>query len=655
MGNGDLGVCITGPPESQDFWVTKNDFWWLRNGTASPLNFGMLRITAPALSGASYQVRQSLANATTTATFTGPTTTLTESSFVAATANVLVVTLSCVGDPVDIEIALLPTEYGKGMESKTSGNQHGISWVTRAATRGVEIPMQATVAWKIRGANAGKFTLKPGSPVTILLAMATRFDDQDTEARARKILESADLTALDTAHKGWWRDFYAKSFVEIPDPVIMQRYYLSQYLMGSASRNKNFPPSIIGPWATARSGWCGYWMNYNHAAPFYALYSSNHIEQADPQDAPILEFKPIGEKYATEILDKRGVLYPVGIGPLGINANDPSMNDARNDKRYEKGITTWGQRTNAAYNLVNMGQRWYTTYDPDYGRKIYPYMLGVVDFWEDYLTLEGDRYVINDDSVQEGTGDNKNPIAGLGLVRYALHLALDMSKELGTDQHRRAKWQDILDRLSDYPTRQHQGKPIFILTEQGPVRWQSNTCHIQHIYPAGQIGLASDPKLLAIARDTLASSPRWNDGNGSNSFFPMAARIGYDPAIIYTKLGQYPMGPNGFVTGNLHGIENCSTVPNTVNEMLMQSHEGIIRFFPVWPTDKDARFGTLRAHGAFLISAEMKQGVVRGVKIFSEKGRDCTVQNPWPGKSVKLAGREVFRATVSLSKRKPAK
>ena len=93
--------------------------------------------------------------------------------------------------------------------------------------------------------------------------------------------------------------------------------------------------------------------------------------------------------------------------------------------------------------------------------------------------------------------------------------------------------------------------------------------------------------------------------------------------------------PNGMIAGNPHGMEHQSIVPNAIQEMLMQSHEGVIRFFPCWPMDQDARFGTLRARGAFLVSAELKDGVVRGVKIVSEKGRDCTVLNPWPGKQSK--------------------
>jgi hypothetical protein len=40
--------------------------------------------------------------------------------------------------------------------------------------------------------------------------------------------------------------------------------------------------------------------------------------------------------------------------------------------------------------------------------------------------------------------------------------------------------------------------------------------------------------------------------------------------------------------------------------------------------------------GAFLVSAELSRGVVTGVKLVSEKGKTCTVQNPWPGKQVLL-------------------
>ena len=97
-------------------------------------------------------------------------------------------------------------------------------------------------------------------------------------------------------------------------------------------------------------------------------------------------------------------------------------------------------------------------------------------------------------------------------------------------------------------------------------------------------------------------------------------------------------------------------LPNTINEMLCMSHvpvgsahiqgakqpkklqrpESEIRMFPVWPKNKDARFENIRCWGAFLVSSELNQGKVQYVKIHSERGRDCKIINPWPGKNVKL-------------------
>ena len=93
-------------------------------------------------------------------------------------------------------------------------------------------------------------------------------------------------------------------------------------------------------------------------------------------------------------------------------------------------------------------------------------------------------------------------------------------------------------------------------------------------------------------------------------------------------------GVNGFIKGNVHGAEQCSIVPNAINEMLCMGHQGVLRVFPVWPKNKDARFLNIRAWGAFLVSSALKGGVVQYVKIHSEQGRPCTMVNPWPGKPV---------------------
>jgi len=88
-------------------------------------------------------------------------------------------------------------------------------------------------------------------------------------------------------------------------------------------------------------------------------------------------------------------------------------------------------------------------------------------------------------------------------------------------------------------------------------------------------------------------------------------------------------------------------IPCTLQEMLFQSYDGVLRFFPCWPTGQDARFGTLRAAGAFLVSADLSHCTVAGIRTASEKGCHRTVQNPWPGKPIRLTRNQ--RAAETLT------
>lgn len=465
-----------------------------------------------------------------------------------------------------------------------------------------------------------------------------------------------DLSDVREEHASWWTDYWRRSWVAIGDEEIEKAYYRSLYAMGACSRDPRFPPGIFGWVTTDRPHWSGdHHLNYNHMAPFYALYSANRIEQGDPQDAPILAFRERGRWYARAVFgeERRGVHYPVGIGPLGIETTRDAAR-YRSGPNFEMGGLFFGQRSNPAYCLVNIAQRWRTTRDAGYGRKVYPFVLDVVSFWEDHLSYEKGpdgrmRYAIHGDAIHEGSGKDMNPILSLGLVRNAVDLALDMSSDLDVDADRRAKWRHILDGLSSWTTHEKAGRTVFRYSERGTAWWGSNTLGIQHIYPGNAIGLDSDPRWLRVAHDTIEVMQRWMDSNGSGSFFPAAVRVGYDPGVILEKLRAYARStyPNGFMRGNPHGIENLSTTPNTIHEMLCMSHvpvgdpdraESVIRVFPVWPKDRDARFHRIRAWGAFLVSSELRRGEVRYVSITSERGRPCTVVNPWPGRSASLTG-----------------
>ena len=70
-----------------------------------------------------------------------------------------------------------------------------------------------------------------------------------------------------------------------------------------------------------------------------------------------------------------------------------------------------------------------------------------------------------------------------------------------------------------------------------------------------------------------------------------------------------------------------------IQEMLLQSHTGIVRIFPAIPASwKNVSFKNLRAMGAFLVSAEKKNGQVINIRVFSEQGGLLRIASPVDGK-----------------------
>jgi alpha-L-fucosidase 2 len=68
----------------------------------------------------------------------------------------------------------------------------------------------------------------------------------------------------------------------------------------------------------------------------------------------------------------------------------------------------------------------------------------------------------------------------------------------------------------------------------------------------------------------------------------------------------------------------------SIQEMLLQSHNGYIEVFPVIPPDwKDVSFRTLKAEGAFLVSARKENGIIYSVTVTAEKQGVALVKLPF--------------------------
>ncbi len=664
LGNGYTGVAISGKPEKQVYYFARNDFWRLKSSLnqSFPVVLGKMEINIPGLKEVSYLVEQQLYTAQTYSRFSKAGADVKFKSYVSAVEDLMVVEINLTGKgelegsinlklPGEQEfVDKPPFDLIFPTVTETGNSPDGIFYISRAFEEDVDIPTKAACAFSVLGNKSNKFVLSEGKPVVIAVAFSSSFKSENCLQKVVQRLselDKKDLKSVEAHHEEWWIKYWEQSYVDINDDMIEKQYYLSNYNLACFSRDKDFPPGIFGTCVTKeRPYWNGdYHLNYNHLAPFYGLFSSNHIEQAIPCNMAILAAQKRGEYYSKKNCGiEGGIMLPVGIGPLGIETTRKNELMVKHRSHWLKEGSVedeglfFGQKSNSAYSIVNMANHFYTTYDEEYTNMYYPFVKGVATFWEKYLPFEEGRYVIYNDAIHEGTIGTKNPILSLGLVRLVLQTAIDMSAELKLDADRRKKWQHIKDHLSDYSYQERDGKKVFRYSEKGTAWWGDNTLGIQHIYPGGQIGFDSDPHLLQIARNTIDVMQRWIDFNGSNSFFPAAVRVGYDPNTILPQMRKYVKNtyPNGFQLNNPHGIENFSTVPNTINEMLCMGHQGVLRVFPVWPKNKDASFHNLRTFGAFLVSSELKNGNVLFVKIVSEKGRDCVFVNPWSGSKVQL-------------------
>lgn len=655
MGNGQLGIAIGGPPELQTFYFSRNDFWRFKSSydESYPLTAGRLTVAIESIKGASYFIEQDMFTASTHASFVKDGTELKMKSYVAATQDLLIVELSTTSDtPVSGTFSLDPPAQQQIKNNpfltviSTDSFPHNISFISRTFTHNVDLPSTTGIALRPYGeSKQGKFTLTNTKPLLLVCSSASQLSPSDNcKHKCVEMLNGLDepnLQQVEQTHRDWWREFWNKSHISITDKEIERFYYISLYGMASCSRARSFPPGLFGNWITAEPpAWNGdYHLNYNFCAPFYALYSANRLEQAMPYYDPLLAFMPRGKHYSEKVcrIDS-GILYPVGIGPLGI---ETVRANAKLRRQYSRDIEDeglfFGQKSNAAYCALNFSTHFYLTYDQKFTASVYPYIKAVSNFWESYLVFENGRYVIYNDAIHEGSIGSQNPILTLGLVRNLMRTVIDMSTLLNTDRDRHAKWNHILTHLSPYPTQIENDIEFFRYTEKGMSWNNGNTLGIQHIYPAGEIGLESDSRLLLISHNTINKMQRWHDYNGSNSFFPAAVRVGYPADVILKKLNEYcrHTAPNGFQLNNPHGIENWSTVPNTVNEMLCNAHQGILRVFKQWD-GTNASFAKIRVEGAFLVSGELKDGIIGPVTIVSERGRPCTIENPWKGKRILL-------------------
>lgn len=603
-------------------------------------------------------------------------------TWMSATENVMVTSVRSEGTKtLELDISAWTKQDGSQNYKKDSGAEEDYVWASRTTYNAAKDnedswTSEAVIASKVIGKESETaktdvneseigVVLEPGEEIYIVTAVGgggQTYDNQDqlqtedplaeAEALLGQFSTEEELQALWEDHCQWWKDYWLKSYIDIGDEDYHRYYYGSLYYMGCAAREDTQAPGQYGIWITTdRAFYQGdYHMNYNFMAPFYGMYSSNRYEGAYSLTQPILDYMPKAEKAAKENLWDVAYDYVAGREDLADGIDDAVL--------YPVGLGPWGTYTESTYlnqtlnglfaATVFMSYYNYTQDEEFLQNEAYPFLRKVANFylqWREKEDLGNGEYRYNIwDGAHEGSF-NKNAGVTVGIAKSVFGFLLDQAELVQASEDEKAQWQDMYDHIADVPVRTYTdwdfSKDVFALSEDGEIlRPAAATVELEFIQPGDGLSFDSDPELLEIGRNTIeakvyANSEVWGNINNNPKMFTHAIRVGYDPVEVMKQFKLYnidQMEKNFMVQDGHHGIEKAGAI-EFINNMLLQSSEGIIKVFPNW-TGGNAQFTTLREKGAYLVSSKMQDGEVQYIEVTSEKGNDVEIVNPWENAAV---------------------
>ncbi|MCE5250387.1 glycoside hydrolase family 95 protein [bacterium] len=508
-------------------------------------------------------------------------------------------------------------------------------------------------------------------------------------------LNSADMPSPDRARyddaakksQVTWNEFWSRSGVVLDDDILERTWYHNLYFLRCSVRPGVTCPGLFANWSFRNIGtaWHGdYHMNYNTQQPFWVTFSSNHADLHLPYvDMVERTLLPVSKKWAREYYDMRGAFFPHSAYPVEMSI-------------MPYPLPTWGWEVfETPWSVQSLWWHYTYTMDTEFLRKrAFPVIREAVLFLVDYMKRPeahgsqwgDDKYHVFPSvppelyGLQPGFDKNYDTIADLALTRFVFDAYLEACTILESGQEERELMSDVRDILAhfpDYPTARSQRGEVFVSVKgENPEVVYNVPVSLMTVFPGEEHGLHSSPEEYKIAVNTFNNQQ--NEGGNELVFLNVqAARLGILDLEKFKRQIEYCLIPNGTCIDKvlqIHGrytngtpydwmglmgnwFENFS-LPLVIDECLLQSYNGELRLFPNWQKDKDAEFRTLRAVGAFLVSARMSGGSVQWIEITSEAGQPLTMISPWKkgavclraqGKTV-LTG-ERFTITTSTGER----
>ena len=591
-------------------------------------------------------------------------------SFVCRQSNLMVVRMrEASGAMLEEKRLELCRPYDGDLPEPHFGSEKDVVWLTQRLPDGSSYAM-AMAAVPRDSRHCRKAGLKAGitgieqmgdriwfdltGDFDLYVAVATSHESADALRMARTIVSKGTRTGadrLEKEHARWWAEFWRKSFIQFnPDPMLEQLWYFGLYQAASALGRAPVP-GLCGLWHghqdMPKQGffWAVYTLDQNCQIHTLPVFCVNHPELATPFMDTFLDALPLTKKQTRAWFELPGACYGL---EMGFKGGEPSFGS---DYRlclcggpYCGIVYVWAYRYTRDKQLLR--------------EKIYPFLREIVRFWAAFMEKgEDGRYHIPLTVPAEIFTLTRDAIAPLSLLKPCLQLAIEAAELFDLDAKERRQWEDLLANYPPYPMR----KGIIVDGADIPLDHPSHFTY--RLYPVVLSHDDDKDVWRAVGRtlDHIAPSFRSEDGKdlriaGWPWFFFTRARLmhGKKREMLPLLHGElyHQLKPNGLFIHMGMGRdtsenprirewatatpENNSTVMMIVTEMLMQSYNGLIRLFPGLVGKANARFGDLRAEGAFLVSSEMVEGKVRFVSLRAEKAGVAKVKNPWRGAAARL-------------------
>jgi len=457
-------------------------------------------------------------------------------------------------------------------------------------------------------------------------------------------------------HLSWWAAYWDKSSVSLPDSVIERHWYREMYKFGASTGHGSIPISLQSVW-TADNGnlppWAGdFHHDLNTQLSYWPAYTGNRIEQERAFVDWLWRVKPEAELYTERFFESGGLSFP-GVTDIEGRAMGGWWQYSHNP-------------TVAAWLGTHFYEHWRYTMEEDFLRgRAYPWISASAEFFDDFSIVDDDGKrsfpmssspEINDDRPDAWFERSTN--FDLSLVRWTYLKAEELALALGLQEEARAwatrllEWPELA--LADEDAR-------LLIAPEYPLPYSHrHFSHLMAIHPLGLIDEANGEEDLRIINASLAELDRlgtsawvgysfsWlaslraraGDGRGAAEALRIFATAFCSPNTFHLNGDQTGSGYSNY-TYRPFTLEGNFAFASGVLEMLLQSHNGLVRVFPAVPDDwQDISFENLRARGAFLVSAERRDGKTAVVRVFSEKGEELRLLDPWPDSGTRLSGIE---------------